>query len=370
MEEKSKGIIVPESIITNEESRTTDIIVEKKIFPYGLVISIILSAISVAIFTWLIFSFVDPTEVSSESCTQEIYLENFFIRLIFTEEALPGIWIKPIIEYKLGFYFLVPIAMISFAISGLTFLVKGYKKTRLLIFFNWAIYLVPIISSILVNEYNNSIPWFGLIHVDTTPTTIFGIYFWINILLQISLLTFEEDFYQWILSPKGPNNIDSANNPRVIIFILFYLVAWLSPIILMINIQYAVTFIAIFGLGLALLLIWWCVSDSIRLIILMNKNTEGLRKNVQLTLSAISAVLGISVIMIYGLILLSLTNYTPILYTINFSFLIIGVGFGALSSKSLTGKIGYVLNTLGLLAFIIIPLIVIFAMMGWENLFV
>ncbi len=54
--------------------------------------------------------------------------------------------------------------------------------------------------------------------------------------------------------------------------------------------------------------------------------------------------------------------------TIIFSLLIVGIGSGALSSKSLTGKIGYSLNAVCLLAFVIIPLIIIFAKAGWENL--
>lgn len=368
MEEKSKGIIVSETIDTNEESRITDTFAEKKKFPYGLVISVILSAFSAAIITWLILSIVISTYNPFISWNQEIYFENFFLQIIYSEEISPGLWMNRIIKYKIGFYILLPIAMISFAISGLTILVKDYKQTKLLIFLNWGIYLTSTISSIFINGYNTPVYWFGHFDIFSIPTIIFAVYFMINIFFQISLLSFEEDFYQWILSPRGPNKIDSANNPRVIIFFILYLLAWFSPLILMFSNNYGLTFMAIFGIGLCLLTIWWSVGDSIRLIILMNKNTQELEKNAQLTFSILSIIGGIYVTVIESINLFSTNAFIPIRYILSFTLLIIGTGFGALSSKSIIGKIGYALNTLCLLAFIIIPFIVTIGIMGWENL--
>ena len=190
MEEKSKGIIVSETIDTNEEIRITDTIAEKKKFPYGLLISVILSAISAAIITWLILSIVISTYNPFISSTQEIYFENFFLQIIYTEEISPGLWMNPIIKYKIGLYILLPIAMISFAISGLTILVKDYKQTKLLIYINWIIYLASTISSIFIYGYNFPIDWFGYVNLFSIPTVIFVIYFMINILFQVSLLSF------------------------------------------------------------------------------------------------------------------------------------------------------------------------------------
>ena len=352
-----------------EDGRVVEETKDVKIFSSGLIISLILSVVSVVIFTWLIFSLIDPLEHPVMYYTIRIVDENFFLRIINTEEILPGQWVKPVVEYKIGFYILVPIALVCFVISGLTVLVKEFKRTKLLILVNWILYLIPIISSLFVNEYSYVIQWGSFVEWGAPATAYFKWFFLINIPLQISMLVFQEDFYQWVLSPIGQTKEESGNNFRTVTFFMFYTLACLTLIIFTIDYDFYFEFGVMLGLSLAFLSIWWGVGDSIRLILLMNKREEEFSKTNIVSLGFFSIVIG-AVILIINIILGIITSfsYIPILFFFSCLFLIIGIAIGSLVSSSILGKIGYSINALCLFT-VTILFIVLVSIMGYSDLF-
>ena len=342
-----------------------------KILSTGLIVSIILSVLSVAIFTWLIFSLFDPVRILVLYSVNQIMDENFFMRIIFADQTGPNQWVNGSFQYKIGFYILFPIALVSFLISGLTVLVKGYKSARILILINWVLYLVPIISSFIVtnNYLLNQSEILPEIDLEMHPAGIFRWFILINVFIQISMLLFEEDFHQWILSSKGPNGTRKANNLRVVTFFLFYSIAWLSPIVIMINYEFSYEFLIFLIIGLALLVIWWAIGDSIRLAILMNKEGNEFNKNIMLLVGIISLVLGLSTIVANIVISTAITDfYLPLLLLVSCIILTIGTASSSLMSKSLLGKIAYAVNALCLVAIAIVFLVIV-GIRGYSGLF-
>lgn len=358
-----------EKINRNQESRIPQEIAKPKILTIGFIISVILTVISVTILTWLMFSLIDPLARPVMYYTTRIVEENFFLRIVNTSEISPGQWINPKVEYKVGFYILFPIIMISSAISGLTFLVKDYKRTRLLIFINWVLYLIPIVSSIFLtnDSTQNQYTVFPGVYFDIYPVGILRWFIILNIFIQISLILFQEDFQQWILSTKGPERIETANNFRFITFLMFYAVAWLSPIVFMIDFDYHFEFLMILGLGLAMLTIWWVVGDSIRLIILMNKREAEFKKKTMIIFGVLSFVLGV-IVLIVDIVIFASVSFISNLFYFSCILFIIGAAISSLMSKSLIGKIGYAINALCLLSFALF-FIVIAGIMGYSELF-
>ncbi|NHJ86265.1 MAG: hypothetical protein FK734_12445 [Asgard group archaeon] len=198
----------------------------------GLVISIILAIIASGLLTLLIIMIPEYPFSSINPEVNTIY-DNFFYDIRYYNYST---YIYGRIFPSIGYYIIMPPTLILFIISGTGLLIKDQKQTKRLIFTNWVLYLVPMITGI-VQYYlgqesysNHSYYWREI----AQPLGFYPLY--LNLIIQTLLLIDGNNFRGWTGFDLKNNQSNKFISKQVrialtILFILFYLPVASVPIL-------------------------------------------------------------------------------------------------------------------------------------------
>jgi hypothetical protein len=155
----------------------------KVILSFRTILTLFLSIVTVGIVVMLIWAM--PPEKASAYLPPDSY-RNFFYR-----RGCIDINTEPL----LGFYIFFPIVMVLLPLSGFLLFPKKFNlSTRLLIYSNWVLYLIPIIMffikvSIIGEEW--ILPVAGFL-------TFLSLYpFCLNFFIQLAMLVDKKSFFDW-----------------------------------------------------------------------------------------------------------------------------------------------------------------------------
>lgn len=154
------------------------------------IISIISAIIGIGILTFLIF-IIPNYPRSAPTSYADIAFDNFFYDIQYDSGYYSTTSYWPRAYPGTGYLILMPVAMITIAISGTGFLVRNRKEAKRLIFINWGLYLVPIGMAIAKDVYSNYDYWDSL----TQPLGFYPLY--LCVFLQFSLLLDKNSFLNW-----------------------------------------------------------------------------------------------------------------------------------------------------------------------------
>ncbi|HUT81850.1 MAG TPA: hypothetical protein VMZ29_11660 [Candidatus Bathyarchaeia archaeon] len=217
----------------NQRFRTTNELESNQyLVSEGFIISIILSLIAVGLLTLLILMIPNYPFSATNTDAQTMY-DNFFYNIKYGYYGSYSSNAK--IYPYIGYCIFMPVIVILFIISGTGVLVKGQKQTKALIFSNWLLYLIPMITGIIlyfnsvnINYYNYY--WREIIQ----PLGFYPIY--LNLVIQTVLLIDRNSFRGWTgFDQKNNHSVKvirkSTRQAIAIIFFLFYLAVAMVPII-------------------------------------------------------------------------------------------------------------------------------------------
>ncbi|NHJ49670.1 MAG: hypothetical protein FK733_17905 [Asgard group archaeon] len=229
-------LVTDENNVENKIKDRKLFLIEKRI-NMRLIASIILAVFGITILSLLI-SYVPLLERIIRSPTEQNFDgSNFFYNWFYSEGYYGGQWNYEFYLAKAsrGYFIFTPLAIVMLILSGSTILCRKYQYAKIVIFINWILYPVPIIIAIVrsvTTQFNYSFN-------DNIELFIFGLMLFpilLNLMLQLGILTFKQDFFSLLMIRKNDNQIEIPIIRKIIICSIFlgsYLICAVFPLTLM-----------------------------------------------------------------------------------------------------------------------------------------
>ncbi len=203
---------------------------------------------------------------------------NFFYRWDYTFD-IPNWEITRFSPY-IGFYILMPIAIVALVVSGFTILTTDKEQSKKLSLINLGLFLIPIIVGYvfgtLISIYNIDVYQYWRNFHGIEFTFLLGIiYFSPFIFILGSMFIEEETFIDWSGFHKKKSPLNRLAIGRIINAILFFLCfigMWIYPILLCLPMRFASYSAVIFLMSFYIaVLVWWVFGELVKIIVFRNR---------------------------------------------------------------------------------------------------